>query len=68
MFRKLIPVLLVLISGTLSAQPISEREKKEVFEKSKEVFSQHYHFKNYIKPTTDFLDKQWKERNYKIKI
>ena len=65
MFRKVIPVLLVLISGTLSAQEISEREKKEVFEKSKELFSQHYHFKNYIKPTTDFLDKQWKEGNYK---
>ena len=63
--RRLMPLLLVLVSGTLSAQKISEKEKEAIVTNAKEVFAKHYHFKNHIKPTTDYIDKQWKSGKYK---
>src|SRR5688500_369461 len=63
--RILIPVLLVLNSGVLFAQNITDKEKEEILAKSKEVFTRHYHFKKQIKPTTEYLDKQWKAGKYK---
>jgi retinol-binding protein 3 len=59
------PLLLVMITGSLSAQKISEKEKEAILVNSKEVFAKHYHFKKHIKPTTDFLDRQWKSGKYK---
>lgn len=65
MLKKLVPVLLVLISGSVSAQQISEKEKSAILEKSKEVFAKHYHYKDKIKVTVDFISKQSQEGKYK---
>jgi retinol-binding protein 3 len=59
-----ISALCVLMITTAFAQSIHSKDKEQIFANTKNLFVQHYHFKNQIQPTIDYLDKQWKAGRY----
>ena len=60
----LFTILLTICAFAGFSQSVSEKEKELIFNKSKEVFAQHYHYKEQVKPTIDHLDRQWKSGRY----
>lgn len=45
-------------------QQIGPKEKSEIIANTKNLFAQHYHYKDQGKPTLDYIDHQWKAGNY----
>ena len=65
MFIKKLLTLICLGLATVSfAQQIGRKEKEEIIASTKKLFTQHYHFKNQVKPTLDHVDQQLKSGKY----
>ncbi len=58
-------VILLLGAMFLQAQPVSQREKEEIFNRAKKLFGEVYYFSQTATSTIAFLDKQWKAGKYK---
>lgn len=61
-------LLLVALLATLlaaDAQTISQREKEEIFRRTKKLFGETYYFSQAAKSTIAYIDKQWKTGKYK---
>ena len=54
----------VCLASVSLAQQIGKKEKEEIIASTKKLFSQHYHYKNQVKPTLDYVDHQWKTGKY----
>ena len=63
--RTLALIILALTQGYItSAQQLSGAEKKEIFDNTKKVFAEHYHFKEKVEPVVHYLDEQWAKGKY----
>ncbi|HYJ38437.1 MAG TPA: S41 family peptidase, partial [Chitinophagaceae bacterium] len=62
--KQLFTSLCMLMATTTIAQQLSLKEQEEILANTKKVFAQHYHFKNQIKPTINYLDQQWRTGMY----
>lgn len=65
--KKTLLLISMLLTGCVSllAQPISQREKEEIFIRTKKLFGETYYFSQTALSTIAFLDKQWKAGKYK---
>lgn len=65
MFHKL-ALFLVAVVALLGAeaQSIHKSDKEAILKQTKALLAQQYHFKQKVKPVTDFLDQQWKGGRY----
>lgn len=68
--KKTLLSIFILLTGSLAllAQPISQREKEEIFNRAKKLFGEAYYFSQTATSTITFLDKQWKAGKYKALI
>ncbi len=65
MFIKKLLTSICLCAATVSfGQQLSSREKSEIIGSTKKLFAQHYHYKEQVRPTLDFVDQQWKKGKY----
>lgn len=65
--KKALLLIIILLTGCVSllAQPVSQREKEEIFTRTKKLFGEAYYFSQTATSTIAFLDKQWKAGKYK---
>ena len=65
--KKTLLLIIILLTGCVSllAQPVSQREKEEIFTRTKKLFGDAYYFSQTAISTIAFLDKQWKAGKYK---
>lgn len=65
MFHKLalFLVAVVVLLGA-EAQSIHKSDKEAILKQTKALLAQHYHFKDKVKPVSEFLDRQWREGRY----
>lgn len=65
MFHKLALFLVAVVSLLgAGAQSIHKSDKEAILKQTKALLVQQYHFKQKVKPMTDYLDRQWKEGRY----
>ncbi len=64
-YKLLTAVVCFLTTVTAFAQPITPKEKDILFTNAKKLFTQHYHFKDKVQPTVQYLDQLWKRGAYK---
>ena len=62
--KKLLTLLCVSLASVSFSQQIGQKEKGEIIASTKKLFAQHYHYKNQVKPTLDYVDQQWKNGKY----
>ena len=65
LIRNSILALSLLISTKVSAQNLSALEKEAIFNNTKKLLTENYHFKKAVSPTINYLDKKWKSGSYK---
>jgi hypothetical protein len=63
-YKHLFTAVFLLIASYSFGQTITLKEKKAIFDSTQKLFAGHYHFKSSVKPTLDYLNKQWKSGRY----
>ncbi|MCU7547667.1 S41 family peptidase [Chitinophagaceae bacterium LB-8] len=63
-YKKLLTAICLLLASYSFGQAITPKEKKAIFDSTRKLFATHYHFKSSVKPTLEYLDKQWKSGRY----
>jgi hypothetical protein len=63
-YKNLITAVCILWVTYSFGQPITLKEKKAIFDSTQKLIATHYHFKSSVKPTLDYLNKQWKSGHY----